>query len=531
MGYKKKSVNNQSRKQQTAKKNNKQNYNVNVEDRFKDLKSKFKLKDLRIILNDIAIKKISVSHQELVNNKNADSINEINKYQQYEGNKNCSKKKKSSINNTFENKCSKKKTINRSSLNNRIKKKQQKNDNLIPEPCVLKQAELSLISDINDNMKKNECQVKNRIEQNKAKYPVILEQAVQELNPAKGKAGEQDLNFNDNSKENIVAKEHCVKDSVQQKQLPRIKEDNILPKNALTLLKFGNVIKVSNNLLDTAFSTNTALQKENNEHVSDEANNNVVDLTVENLHKFINDYNEYFVLKKNDFCSKISRKDGFSTKSLVSNNSINLSLRKVQGKQYAPHKRRSWIKCKEYVESDKTNIKKIKLDRRCFKENRVTNINDSMYSTYNKKSTLVSNCNSLNIVHNYKIQNTDNYLTLYSDDGNTSCKIQCIQETTKTDLDIIFKDKHITETNISNSLNRTFSKINEKKELSSISDHNPDTKNINEDNLNESKKSQPSSSNQLTCQEQVKNDKCDNFHDNDYDDDCISLYAESFISW
>ncbi|KAK2585984.1 hypothetical protein KPH14_010557 [Odynerus spinipes] len=547
---------------------------INLENPHNDLQSKFKLKELRIVLYDIAADNTILPCQKAFISKNNGSMKGTKEHRQCTNKKIRTKKNKSFVNNVvklgFSNVTSSLTITERHGSNEKINNDLNIGIELSCAESISKYRKSPLVSNVNDNAKEKEYKVATEVEcmqkhenadtdritvknSNQNLCPDLLNQTILVPNVCTKRKGRmKNLNSDGNSGNTFIKKDHSMEDkhSIKQmdekspevtqrlirkdakktrakkcvtRKLPKIKRDNILPKNTITLVKMQDRIQILNKLQDTTSSTNAVSQEKSNKCLPGEALDKKLDLTVDNVQKFTKECNEHLESPKNH----VSLNANESLQSSMHGNSIDITLKNDKGDQSVPRRKRNWTMQNEKTQSDTKKIKRIKLDRRHVRENGCTTTNNSVCLSYNNSNSSFK-CSNIIMNNNNMIEEKDNHLTLYSDNGNALCKIELTQESIKADSDIIFRSTNDVEKNISNSSHTILDKETKEKELLSTKESNINTENVDKSNLNESKIL--SCSTQLNDQKQVENKTCDDNNDDNDDDDCISLYAGSLTS-
>ncbi|KAF7399158.1 hypothetical protein HZH68_007750 [Vespula germanica] len=385
----------------------------NLSIQYKNLQSKLGLKDLRIILRDIAADNLIPPHQQYLITKKINSAKAINKRKINTNKKTNLKKGKSSVN------------------------EKHKNTN---SSIVTKSYNINLFSDTSDE---------------KVSIPdtsIINELKNHNLNSKENP--EIDFINNQNLKDEYLHEKAYRKFSEEMQIVPLTSED--IKKVDVQSSKKEKILPEHMN-----YSTDTVSKVKINECSLVEEPNRVVDLTVDNVHEFIENRKQSYLLQL-----QINNSSNIAATNVC--NSINdkttdTMLQIKEDSESVSHKKRNWLGQNEEVQFNKASNKKFKLDR-----------------------------------------------------TNTPYKAQLTQESIKTDFDA--------QKDVSNSLYTIFDLENEKNESIPTKEYSTNTGNIDEDNLNEARVL--ACRTQLDDQEQVKNKT----QDDTSDDDCISLYAETFIT-
>ncbi|XP_046819146.1 uncharacterized protein LOC124424314 [Vespa crabro] len=262
-------------------------------------------------------------------------------------------------------------------------------------------------------------------------------------------------------------------------------------------------------------STDIVSKVDINESSLVEVSNRVAELTVDNVHEFIENHEQSYLLQLQ--INNSSNIADINVCNSVNDKYTNTVLQIKKDDKSVSHKKRNWFGQNEEMLLNKTGNKKFKLDRTYIQQKSFSMKNNFLFNNNNSNS--FSKCDNVNVTDNNMLQNTDNHITLNSNNdtnSNTSYKIQIIQESMKAGFD--------TKKDVSNSSYTIFDLDNEKNESIPTKEYSTNTENIDEDNLNEDRIS--ACSIQLNDQKQVEN----RTQGDSSDDDCISLYAETFTS-
>ncbi|KAL2722286.1 putative histone-lysine N-methyltransferase 1 [Vespula squamosa] len=559
----------------------KRNFNhkkENLSIQYKHLQSKLGLKDLRIILHDIAAENLIPPHQQYLITK---KINKDNTNKKINTNKKTnSEKGKYSVNGNkkliyskirYTSKIIKKKSCLRtirkhgSKKKKETKKKMEKQSNVDANLSYTKEQETSvkpLPSIGNDNVEK--LNINGTVEYikkhkntdssivttncNTNLFSDIFNEKV--LVPDKYITNElknQDLNSKENPKiafiNNQNLKDEClhekayrkfseemqivslisedikkmdVQSSNKEKVLPKI-INNILIKNIIILVKENdnNSTHVSNNSQCMNYSTDTVSKEEINECSLVEEPNRVIDLTVDNVHEFIENRKQSYLLQLQiNNSSNIVATNVYNS---INDKTTDTMLQIKEDSESISHKKRNWFGQNKEMQFNKTSNKKFKLDRTCIREKSFGMKNNFLFNSNNYNT--FSKRDNVNISDNNMLQDTDNHITLNSNNNtnsNISYKVQLTQESIKPGFDA--------KKDVSNSLYTIFDLENEKNVSMPTKEYTTSTENIDEDHLNEARVL--ACRTQLDDQKQVENKT----QDDNSDDDCISLYAETFIT-
>ncbi|XP_043671202.1 MATH and LRR domain-containing protein PFE0570w-like isoform X2 [Vespula pensylvanica] len=554
----------------------------NLSIQYKNLQSKLGLKDLRIILRDIAADNLIPPHQQYLITKRINSAKVINKRKISTNKKTNLKKGKSSVNGNkklirskvkYTSKTIKKKSCLRTIRKHGSKKKKEtkkeldKQLNVDTNLSYTKERETCFVKPLpsidNDNVEKRKLNINNTVEytekhkntnssivtksykinlfsdtsDEKVSIPdtsITSELKNHDLNSKEN----PDIDFinNQNLKDEYLHEKAYRKFSEEMQIVPLISEDikkvdvqsskkekilpevinNILIKNIIILVKEhdNNSTHTSNDSQHMNYSTDTISKVKINECSLVEEPNRVIDLTVDNVHEFIESRKQSYL-----FQLQINNSSNIAATNVC--NSINdkttdTMLQIKEDSESVSHKKRNWLGQNEEVQFNKASNKKFKLDRTYIQEKSCDMKNNFLFNSNNSCNTF-SKCDDLNKNDNNVLQNTDDHITSNSNNNsNTPYKAQLMQESIKTDFDA--------KKDVSNSLYTIFDLENEKNESIPTKEHSTNTGNIDEDNLNEARVL--ACRTQLDDQEQVKNKT----QDDTSDDDCISLYAETFIT-
>ncbi|KAL2741693.1 putative histone-lysine N-methyltransferase 1 [Vespula maculifrons] len=555
----------------------------NLSIQYKNLQSKLGLKDLRIILRDIAADNLIPPHQQYLITKKINSAKAINKRKISTNKKTNLKKGKSSVNGNkklirskvkYTSKTIKKKSCLRTIRKHGSKKKKEtkkemdKQLNVDTNLSSTKKRETCFVKPLpfidNDNVKKHKLNINDTVEYTEnhkntnssivtTSYNTNLlsDTSDEKVSIPDTSITNELKNHGLNSKENpeidfinnqnlkgeyIHEKAHRKfseemqivpltsenikkvdgQSSKKEKILPEV-INNILIKNIIILVKEhdNNSTHASNDSQHMNYSTDTVSKVKMNECSLVEEPNTVVELTaVDNVHEFIENRKQSYL-----FQLQINNSSDIAATNVC--NSINdkttdTMLQIKEDSESVSHKKRNWFGQNEEVQFNKASNKKFKLDRTYIQKKSCDMKNNFLFNSNNSCNTF-SECDDLNKNDNNVLQNTDDHITLNSNNNsNTPYKAQLTQESIKTDFDA--------KKDVSNSLYTIFDLENEKNESIPTKEYSTNTGNIDEDNLSEARVL--ACRTQLDDQEQVKNKT----QDDTSDDDCISLYAETYIT-
>lgn len=569
----------QSSKTKIARENsNRKKKNLSI--RYKNLQSKLELKDLRIILHDIAADNLIPSHQQYLITKRINSAKTINKCKINTNNKINPKTEKSSIDDNrklihseikYASKTIKKKFVSRTikehgSKKRKETKKKDKQLNVDTNLSYTKEQETCSIKSLpsinNDNIEKHKLDINDAVKCTEKHKNTDLSIVTTNCNTKlfsniskekvsipdihiKNELKNQDLNSKKHSEIDFINNQN-LKDKCLDEKMPRKfskemqivpctsenkkkielqnsekpvlpeKTDNILIKNVIVLEKKhdNNNTQKSNNLQHMNYSTDTVSKVDINESSLVEVHR-VAGLTVDNVHAFIENREQSYLLQLQiNNSSNIADINVFNS---INDNYTNTMLQIKKDGGSASHKKRNWFgQNKEALFNNPSN-KKLKLNRTYIQDKSFKTENNFLFKSDNSNS--FSKYDNVNISDNNLLQDTDNHITLNSNNNTNSnipYKVQRMQESIKAGFDA--------KKDVSNSSYTKFDLENEKNESVPTKEYSTNTENVDKNNLNEARISARST--QLDDQNQVENKT----QDDSGDDDCISLYAETFTS-
>lgn len=571
----------QSSKKKIARENsNRKKENLSIQ--YKNLQSKLELKDLRIILHDIAADNLIPSHQQYLITKRINSAKTINKCKINTNNKINPKKEKSSIDDNrklihsevkYSSKTIKKKFVSRTikehgSKKRKETKKKDKQLNVDTNPSYTKEQETcslkSLPSINNDNIEKHKLDINDAVKCTEKHKNTDLSIAATNCNTnlflniskekvsisdihIKNELKNQDLNSKENPEIDFInnqnLKDKCLDEKMhrkfskemqivpwtsenkrkmdiqnsEKKGVPKT-TNNISIKNLIVLVKEhndNNNKQISNNLQHMNYSTDTVSKVDIIESSLVEVHSRVAGLTVDNVHEFIENHDQSNLLQLQ--INNSSNIAEINVCNSINDNYTNTMLQIKKDGGSVSHKKRNWFgQNKEMLFNNPSN-KKFKLNRTYIQEKSFNTKNNFLFKSDNSNSFF--KYDNVNISDNNVLQNTDNHVTLNSNNNTNSnipYKVQLMQESIKAGFDA--------KKDVSTSLYTKFDLENEKNESVPTKEYSTNTENIDKDNLKEARIS--ACSTQLDDQNQVEN----RTQDDSSDDDCISLYAETFTS-
>ncbi|KAI4501044.1 hypothetical protein M0802_003847 [Mischocyttarus mexicanus] len=537
------------------KKTNSKSKKKHLPEQREHLKSRFQLKDVRIVLHNIATDDLIPLHQrylitkkinvrKVINNCKESASKEINKSKQIDLKKrsNNSNELISSTDNSYDTiikECSSEKKKAK-----RIKIKKQFVDT---KPSCAKVQNTCLVKFLpfnhNDNIKENDFNIN---EKKKSKIFIPDRDNKNEL--------KKDLNCKENTEINFVNNDNFMnskrsdeithnKFSTKSQSFPLISEDI----NKVNLPK-SNEVKIMPRIIEnfTLSKNNVILRKTNNLHRKDcsreinkpslvELYNKAAKLSIENLHKFNENYQE-----KHHQQLQINRSPNTTDTNFLNDKNKDMKQQMNINDSTGSSTKRKRHDLNKVTQFNQTCNKKFKLNRSFVERKSLSATNNFLFINGNSNSS--SKYDNVNINGN-AIQDIDNRVTLFCNNdnnynnNNTLCKVTLRQESNKIDYDM--------NKNISNNPKTIFNLENEKNELKKddnsnletilyfenekdesklIKEYDTNVENCGEDNL--CKHEISACSTQLDQQKLVKNKTQDDSDDDDY----ISIYSNaSFI--